>query len=393
MLRARHVRSLSFAATSFALFALGACAASSREESASGPVGAQPAGGGQTDAAAPAVVCEGGSLDCNGEASDGCEVDPTSNGEHCGACGHDCLGGACVGGACRPAHLFAHDFGPGGYAYLAADETYLYFSTDYTLAGAPDTAIAKVPLRGGDVTGVVDSPGHALSVSGMAVDEDSIAIKDVTGLQIAPKAGGAAKPLETPSSVSDYSYLALHKGQVFVRLWHGDFVAGELVTVPKTGGAARTLFVDDGIASFAVDDEYVYWVNCSFQVKKIPIDGGAATTLATLTATGNCPEYDLVHEGGRLFFDGYYDGIIHSIPTSGGPSTVFLDKSDALAMTGGGGIVYWQNGTSLFASPAGDTAGTPTTIAVDAPSRRGAPLATAKAIYWVGSDGLYGLAR
>ncbi len=46
------------------------------------------------------LVCAGFWENCT--AAPGCETDTQTSGEHCGACGHDCGGGACVAGACQP---------------------------------------------------------------------------------------------------------------------------------------------------------------------------------------------------------------------------------------------------------------------------------------------------
>jgi hypothetical protein len=46
------------------------------------------------------MVCSPGFANCDGEASDGCEVDLESDPTNCGACGVSCDGRACLEGAC-----------------------------------------------------------------------------------------------------------------------------------------------------------------------------------------------------------------------------------------------------------------------------------------------------
>jgi hypothetical protein len=53
------------------------------------------------------------------------DVDASSDPKNCGACGHDCLGGACTSGKCQPLKLASNAFAT--YA-LAVDSTNLYFS-------------------------------------------------------------------------------------------------------------------------------------------------------------------------------------------------------------------------------------------------------------------------
>lgn len=63
------------------------------------------AGSGSCQAGACTVAsCDSGRADCDGAAGNGCEVDLTSDGAHCGACGVACAAGElCASGACRPA--------------------------------------------------------------------------------------------------------------------------------------------------------------------------------------------------------------------------------------------------------------------------------------------------
>jgi hypothetical protein len=49
--------------------------------------------------------CNTGFADCNGNASDGCEVNIQNDSEHCGACGISCNGGQCINAACECASV------------------------------------------------------------------------------------------------------------------------------------------------------------------------------------------------------------------------------------------------------------------------------------------------
>ncbi len=48
-------------------------------------------------------TCYPGRADCNGDASDGCETDTTSDPLRCGGCTNVCASGSCTGGRCAPA--------------------------------------------------------------------------------------------------------------------------------------------------------------------------------------------------------------------------------------------------------------------------------------------------
>ncbi|MEM6990743.1 MAG: hypothetical protein AAF721_09605, partial [Myxococcota bacterium] len=47
------------------------------------------------------IVCGQGVADCDGDPANGCEADLSSP-QHCGGCGHDCLGGDCEAAICQP---------------------------------------------------------------------------------------------------------------------------------------------------------------------------------------------------------------------------------------------------------------------------------------------------
>jgi hypothetical protein len=236
-----------------------ACASSSSSSGGSAPSSSSSRSSGGADAGA-GLTCDGSTLDCNGDATDGCEVHPRADPKNCGACGKDCLGGACTDGTCGPARIITHDFSK-SHVVLAADDEHLYFSTEYRFPGMPDTAVAKVPLAGGSVSSVVESPGHAVTaVTAMAVDSDSVVFKGIYDLHVAPKRGGVSKPLLAPTGnpdtttyVSDYPFIAMRDGKVYFRTRRNDDDAGALARMPKAGGAVETLATDSGIASFVMD--------------------------------------------------------------------------------------------------------------------------------------------
>src|SRR6185369_1529956 len=54
-------------------------------------------------------------------------ADTTTDGKHCGACGHTCFGGACQAGTCEPLPIAENQSFPYG---IAVDGKNVYFTTD-----------------------------------------------------------------------------------------------------------------------------------------------------------------------------------------------------------------------------------------------------------------------
>ncbi len=89
------------------------------------------------------LTCDFGYEDCDGDATNGCEAAIATDSEHCGRCGHSCLGGECSAGTCLPHDLAAGQLSP---TRLRADETHLYWLSD---ASSADSSIRRVELGGG----------------------------------------------------------------------------------------------------------------------------------------------------------------------------------------------------------------------------------------------------
>ena len=71
------------------------------------------------------VMCAPGTADCNGDASDGCEIDTTDDSDHCGHCGHDCLGTICYASVCEPQVVWSN----AEVTSVALNDEYLFWST------------------------------------------------------------------------------------------------------------------------------------------------------------------------------------------------------------------------------------------------------------------------
>jgi hypothetical protein len=96
---------------------------------------------GPTDSGA-AVMPEAASPSCNGGPVCAAQcVDLTTDGKNCGACGHDCQGGACASGACQPVVLASGQYNPFG---IVTDGASVYWSVPF----APGSDGGALPYSG-----------------------------------------------------------------------------------------------------------------------------------------------------------------------------------------------------------------------------------------------------
>lgn len=123
-----------------------------------GDVGNPDAAAGRDGDVAP-VTCEDFETACAGSC-----VDPTSSKTNCGACGHDCGGGACIDSVCQPVVVRdALD-----HPVFDVDDTDVYFSSGNKLLSCPLGGCAgKPPRQVGSVPyDIQKAPNGALRVGG-----------------------------------------------------------------------------------------------------------------------------------------------------------------------------------------------------------------------------------
>lgn len=125
----------------------------------------------------------------------------------------------------------------------------------------------------------------------------------------------------------------------------------------------------------AIDSTYVYWTeSVAGNVKRVPIAGGATTTLATGLAT----PFNIVVDATSAYFTNG-DGTVMKVPIGGGSTTTLATgQSNPFGIAIDSTSVYWTNaaGGTVMKAPLGGGAattlassqGTPYGIAVDATS-------------------------
>jgi hypothetical protein len=303
-------------------------------------------------------TCSAGFSDCDGITSNGCEVNLNTDGKNCGACGHDCLGGACSAGACQPVVLASGQVAPGA---VALDGANVYWLT----TGAPSASnpwtgsVMKMPKAGGSPTAII-TPAIDPEACNHPVE------LVVTGASIFWTTHG-----QPPTGSTTYT--------------------GGVYAAPLSGGSDTGVYFNGTWAGSIINDATnLYWIYFGGSgtggtplIMKRAISGGAPSTLATLASGGPNPSA-LATDGVNVYWPDPASGTISKAAISGaGSSAIAWVQPNPVRITYVGGRIYWTNqGTSAtgFADGAvmtmATTGGTPTAFA-----------SSQQMAYWIVNDG------
>jgi hypothetical protein len=248
-----------------------ACGSEIRTETSgaggAGSTGASASGG---SAATGPHGCTVGFADCNGNPADGCEAAIETDGAHCGACEHDCLGAACKDGMCEPEVLASNL----PYANrLALDEERVYWTSS-------DNRIQALPLGGGTPVVLADKQDGPwdIAADGAALYWTSTDANQVRSLAL----GGGA-----PAVLADAGNplgIAVRKGALYFTDTYDKLSDQEhVVRIPLPGGAPQTIASTAGAWMVAADDQRAYWTDrASGAVWSAPVSGGDAAMMASI---------------------------------------------------------------------------------------------------------------
>jgi hypothetical protein len=164
---------------------------------------------------------------------------------------------------------------PGAPAHLAVDASYVYWAEQ--MPGS----IMKVPLTGGPPTQVAP----ALPAPWQIALDDADVYWMGQGLMKAPKVGGAAIELTPRLPMLPTAGLAVNATNVYFTSGPPGGTSG-VSTISSQGGTATVIYADTSgdfapPGPIAIDATRAYWADASNAVHSVPLNGGAATTLAT----------------------------------------------------------------------------------------------------------------
>ncbi|MBI5533876.1 MAG: hypothetical protein HY898_14235 [Deltaproteobacteria bacterium] len=312
-------------------------------------------------------ACETGWGNCDGDQTNGCEVDTTTTLSACGTCGHACSTAANATPYCQSSTCgWTCNSGWGNCDNDPANGCELDTTTSVgncggcglacgTANGTPSCVASQCQIQ---CTGAFDNC-DGLNPNGCESDLLTDALNcgwcghDCKGSTCT---GGMC----TPVKVADYAYVVTALVEYDTKLYFtADTVSiGLVLSVPKMSGTPQELVQTGNSAAIAVDASGIYWVGSSGFVNTAPLAGGTPTTLVTGAANGK----NLLIDGANLFWSAGANSTVYRVAKTGGTAAPVGTPADASL----GGLVvddtyaYWamipQNSLQRVAK----TGGTPT---------------------------------
>jgi hypothetical protein len=351
------------------------------ESNAAGAAGENNAAG-----AAGALDCTPSLATCNGKC-----VDTDKDAQHCGACGHDCLGGECTLGVCQPIEIANAQ---GREFIIAVDADFIYWGGDGAVVGK------KRIDNSGVITQLVPASGKEYAYFGALTATTLYWANDwkdngVRGCALPSCAGGPSLLISGTTPPGALTYSASASTLYFPQgasIWHQPLPSGTAAKFVTTTNSPRSL---------QTDDSFLYWAEYdaaakTAEIRKAPLAGGSTSSLASSVKDFD----DLAVYAKKMY--------VLTVPTgaSAGPSnivTVALPNgigtasptqfapagAESLKLTADASGVYWtqRDGTngSIRHCPLAGCTGDPEILA---PSTTPWGITTdANAIYWTTEDG------
>ena len=320
-----------------------------------------------------ACVCDPGFDDCDGRRGDDCATDLSSDPRHCGACGHDCLGGGCKEGRCLPVVLATIEGATG----LSLRDGELYVGT-CDGSGKGD-AFRKLTVDGGTPVTAVrsDHCGAAQVILG-----DRLYWGDDTTL-LATQLATPSPPRVVTTGASPRKIVAsdthVYWGQLDAM---GDDVGVMRLTL-ATG--VKEHVYSTPTYGITADADGVYWGGDE-GVFGLP-NGSSTPLLINPIST-----YDLQLDA-KSFYIGTTDGI-YTLPRKGGALTLLVPGARGPCLVTDATTLFWLDNATSSVNQVPLAGGAPTVLATEVSVHGTAAIAVdATAVYWLSGTVVARVAR
>jgi sugar lactone lactonase YvrE len=300
-------------------------AASSGTASSGGAGGSSGSSGGAGGNGGTPVECAATLLACDGACRD-----PSTDGEHCGACNHDCFGGDCSGSICQPVVVTQDADGPDGIVVVGDA---LFWVTDGGF-------VRRIDLDGGGAPVVIEERGPASNLTGLVTDGSTL-FYTATG-------------------------------------------AGEVRRIDLDGTNDETIKTSALPTDIALGDSSVYWITSNGQIHLTPKEGSPDNSLqigldnvSGMAVSGTFAFFGVHEDGGGVYRHDFFAG--------SGNLTVAADQDYPRTVRVRGTSVFWTSdlGNSVASAPL--VGGGPTTLATNQPGATGLHV-DQDGVYWANVD-------
>jgi len=335
--------------------------------------GAGTAGQSGQAGAAGAAGTSGASNECGG-------ADLTSDPKNCGACGHDCDGGACKAGVCQGVVLAS---GQRLARSLVQDATSLYWVVS---PSSTDSGIMKIAKSGGTPEWLVPVQSKFLARVAIANGElyyAAFEAKPDGAIMKVPVSGGT--PVTVVGSRDYPDSVAVDSTSVY---WSEGLPGWALAKAPLTGGAAVLLAQSAdgdhrGARAIAVDSSGLYWTVSQHDASgkeaalmKSGLQAGPATSLVS----GLLEPWGILLNASDVYWTDVSDYTVNKVPSSGGGVVVLATGESASDLAIQGDSIYWGNSSAIRKMPV--AGGTPVSIVTGQTNPGGVNVDDAS-VYWI----------
>jgi len=322
-----------------------------------------------------AVSCDEDFADCNDSADDGCETALASDADHCGWCGHDCGNATCSLGVCSPEVVATDEGSSSNQSRLVFDGTNFYWLTQPTMGSCRLLSTEQ----NGTTLQLHELPLAQCWMDSLAVDATNVyfSTRDQEIWRVA-KAGDVASVIYTEQDGGYPSLLAVAGGNIFFAV----AATGTLKRITTAGTGLEQVSIP-GIDSLVLFNDLVYFSNID-QVASVDTALANQTMLMAINVN-DVSTHIAVDESDVYRITTGGDGpLCYAVPPNNGfcvnsgesVATGLALASDAVYFTGFSGNVY----RSERPPPGGDM---PVLSDGGPCSAPGGPVLVEDHVYWV----------